>query len=129
MLFRSRGDTDMGDFAETFDWPVRGKITSVFGSRRILNGKPREPHYGVDIAANEGAHVIAPVDGVVRLAQDLYLSGNTIILDHGHGVTTSYLHLSKMNVKVGDRVRRGSQIGAVGQTGRATGPHLCWRMN
>lgn len=116
-------------FAESFVWPADGPISSVYGSQRILNGEPREPHYGLDIAAPEGARIVAPVPGVVTLAEELYLSGNTMVIDHGHGISTSYLHMSRQDVKVGARVEKGEQLGLVGQTGRVTGPHLCWRMN
>jgi Peptidase family M23 len=122
-------DTDEMWFADKFIWPVDGRISSIYGSQRILNGEPREPHYGVDIAAPEGSPIVAPVGGIVSLAEDLYLSGNTIVIDHGHGVSTSYLHMSRMDVRVGDRLNQGQRIGLVGQTGRATGPHLCWRLN
>jgi biotin carboxyl carrier protein len=122
-------DSDEMWFTDKFAWPADGPISSIYGSQRILNGEPREPHYGVDIAAPEGAPIRAPVDGVVTLAEELYLSGNTMLLDHGHGVSTSYLHMSRMDVKVGDRIKQGQQIGLVGKTGRVTGPHLCWRLN
>ena len=122
-------DSDEMWFAEKFIWPVDGRISSIYGSQRILNGEPREPHYGVDIAAPEGAPIVAPVGGIVSLAEDLYLSGNTMVIDHGHGVSTSYLHMSRIDVKVGDRLKQGDRIGLVGKTGRATGPHLCWRLN
>jgi hypothetical protein len=122
-------DIDETWFAEEFIWPVDGIMTGRFGNRRILNGEPRAPHYGVDLAVPEGTPIKAPVDGIVRLAEDLYLSGNTMVIDHGHGVSTSYLHMSRMDVGVGARVRRGEEIARVGATGRATGPHLCWRMN
>jgi len=124
-----RHDTGETWFADKFGWPVVGPITGVYGSQRILNGEPRAPHYGMDIAAPEGTPIKAPVDAIVRLAAGLYFSGYTMVLDHGHGVSTSYLHMSRMDVKQGDRVRAGEQIGLVGQTGRATGPHLCWRLN
>jgi hypothetical protein len=116
-------------FTQKFDWPAEGPISSVYGSQRILNGEPREPHYGVDIAAPEGTPIHAPIPGVVTLAEELYLSGNTMIIDHGHGISTSYLHMSRQDVKVGDSLKRGQKIGLVGKTGRVTGPHLCWRMN
>jgi len=116
-------------FSENFAWPARGPITGVYGSQRILNGEPRAPHYGLDIAAPAGTPIRAPLPGTVTLAEDLFLSGNTMILDHGHGVSTSYLHMSRMDAKPGDSLARGQQIGLVGQTGRATGPHLCWRLN
>jgi hypothetical protein len=122
-------DTDAMWFADNFIWPADGPISSIYGSQRILNGEPREPHYGVDIAAPEGAPIRAPVGGIVTLAHDLYLSGNTMVIDHGHGVSTTYLHMSRIDVKVGDRLNQGDRIGLVGQTGRATGPHLCWRLN
>jgi hypothetical protein len=122
-------DTDAMWFAGKFTWPADGRISSIYGSQRILNGEPREPHYGVDIAAPEGSPILAPVGGIVSLAEDLYLSGNTMVIDHGHGVSTSYLHMSRIDAKVGDRVSQGDRIGLVGQTGRATGPHLCWRLN
>jgi peptidase M23-like protein len=122
-------DTDHMWFADKFIWPADGPISSIYGSQRILNGQPREPHYGVDVAAPEGSPIVAPVGGIVTLAEELYLSGNTMLLDHGHGVSTSYLHMSRMVVKVGDRVDQGQRIGLVGKTGRVTGPHLCWRLN
>jgi hypothetical protein len=122
-------DTDHMWFADKFIWPADGPISSIYGSQRILNGQPREPHYGVDVAAPEGSPIVAPVGGIVSLAEELYLSGNTMLLDHGHGVSTSYLHMSRMDVKIGDRVDQGQQIGLVGKTGRVTGPHLCWRLN
>lgn len=122
-------DTDEMWFADKFIWPTDGPISSIYGSQRILNGQPREPHYGVDIAAPEGAPIVAPVGGIVSLAQELYLSGNTMVIDHGHGVSTSYLHMSRMDKKVGDRLTQGDRMGLVGKTGRVTGPHLCWRLN
>ena len=122
-------DTDHMWFADKFIWPADGPISSIYGSQRILNGQPREPHYGVDVAAPEGSPIVAPIGGIVTLAEELYLSGNTMLLDHGHGVSTSYLHMSRMDVKVGDRVDQGQRIGLVGKTGRVTGPHLCWRLN
>jgi murein DD-endopeptidase MepM/ murein hydrolase activator NlpD len=122
-------DIDETWFADEFLWPVEGIITGNFGNQRILNGEPRAPHYGVDIAVPEGTPIHAPANGIIRLAEDLYLSGNTMVIDHGHGVSTSYLHASRMDVKVGDRVNRGDVFAYAGQTGRATGPHVCWRMN
>lgn len=123
-------DTPVDDFAGGFIWPVAAEVTGVYGSSRILNGVPKQPHFGIDLAAPEGAPVRAAAGGVVRLAhRDLYYTGGTIILDHGHGLSTTYLHLSKVDVKPGDEVKRGAVIGRVGKTGRATGPHLCWRAN
>jgi len=123
-------DTEADWFAEKFDWPARGIVSGVFGSRRILNGKPMEPHFGVDIAAPAGTPIAAPAPARVALAgPDFYLEGGLTILDHGHGVTTCYLHQRKQLVKEGDTVARGQVIGEVGMTGRATGPHLHWGMN
>ena len=118
------------DFLQTFEWPVRGPISGVYGSQRILNGKPKWPHFGIDIAAPVGTPVRAPAAGVVTLADaDLFYSGGTIILDHGHRLSSSFLHLSRVDVSVGQRIAQGDVIGAVGATGRVTGPHLDWRMN
>lgn len=118
------------DFLMRFIWPATGPISGVYGSQRILNGTPKAPHFGTDIAAPEGSPVVAPADGIVRLAErDLYLTGGTIILDHGHGIYTNYLHLSALEVTVGQAVKQGERIGAVGATGRATGPHLHWGLN
>jgi murein DD-endopeptidase MepM/ murein hydrolase activator NlpD len=123
-------DSDATWFAEPFAWPAEGIISGVYGSQRILNGNARTPHYGVDVAAPTGTPVRAPVGGRVALAEpDLYFTGGTIILDHGHGVTTTYAHLSKVEVRVGQVVAQGEQIGRIGATGRVTGPHLHWAMN
>ena len=125
-----RFDTPRSDFAAGFLWPVPAQVTGVYGAGRVLNGVAKQPHFGIDLAAPEGAPVKASAGGVVRLAQsDLYYTGGTIILDHGHGLSTTYLHLSRLNVKLGDVVAAGAVIGKVGKTGRATGPHLCWRAN
>lgn len=125
-----RTPSDRRDFLMDFIWPAKGPISGVYGSQRILNGTPKAPHFGTDIAAPEGSPVIAPADGVVRLAErDLYLTGGTIILDHGHGIYSSYLHLSALDVKAGQSVKQGERLGAVGKTGRATGPHLHWGLN
>lgn len=113
-----------------FTWPVTGPISGVYGSQRIYNGTPRSPHYGVDVAVPTGTEVRAPAAGVVTLAEpDLFYSGGTIILDHGYRLSSSFLHLSKVRVTVGDEVQPGDVIGEVGATGRATGPHLDWRMS
>jgi hypothetical protein len=117
-------------FAKPFMLPAKGPISGVYGSQRILNGQPRRPHFGQDIAAPAGAPVHAAATGVVTLAEpDLFYSGGTVIIDHGGGVTTSYLHLSHLDVKAGQLVRQGQLIGRVGSTGRASGPHLDWRLN
>lgn len=123
-------DAPREDFLQAFEWPLKGPITGVYGSQRVYNGVPKTPHYGVDIAAPVGALVTAPSAGVVTLAEgDLYFSGGTLILDHGHGLSSTFIHLSKVLAKVGQRVERGDPIAEVGATGRATGPHLDWRMN
>ena len=117
-------------YASGFEWPARGRISGVYGSQRILNGQPRNPHYGLDIAAPEGAAVYAPADGLVTLAHpDLYYSGGTLILDHGQGLSSTFLHLSKILVEAGTFVKQGDLIARVGATGRASGAHLDWRMN
>lgn len=118
------------DFASEFIWPVHGPITGVFGSRRVYNGEPRRPHYGVDIARPTGTEVVAPAAGVVTLVhEDMFYSGGTLIIDHGHGVSSSFIHLNKVLVAVGQEVAQGEAIAEVGSTGRSTGPHLDWRMN
>jgi len=126
---RSR-DTGESWFADGLDWPIAGIVSGTWGNQRILNGEPKEPHFGVDIAAAQGTPIHAPADGIVSLAApDFYLDGGITILDHGHGVSTVYIHQSKLKVKVNERVKRGEVIGLVGMTGRATGPHLHWAMN
>ena len=112
-----------------FIWPVWGRISGIYGSQRILNGQPRQPHYGIDIALPEGVAVRAAAAGQVTMAEDLYFTGGTIIIDHGYGLNSTYSHLLDMEVKIGDRVERGQVIGSVGSTGRSTGPHLDWRIN
>tara|TARA_Y100000991_G_scaffold55139_1_gene40274 strand:+ start:476 stop:1354 length:879 start_codon:yes stop_codon:yes gene_type:complete len=117
-------------FLEGFVRPIQGQITGVYGSQRIYNGTPGRPHYGIDYAAPKGSNVVAPAPGIIRLSEsDLFYSGGTIILDHGYGISSSFLHLSQVLVEVGDRVNFGDVIGLVGSTGRSTGPHLDWRMN
>ncbi len=113
-----------------FSWPVMGRISGVYGSQRIYNGTPGTPHYGVDVAQPTGTPVMAPAPGEVTLAEsDLFYSGGTVILDHGYGLSSSFLHLSEVFVSVGDQLQTGDLIGAIGATGRATGPHLDWRMS
>jgi len=123
-------DSDIDFIFQEFNWPAKGIISGVFGSQRILNGKPKRPHYGIDIAAKKGTSVFAPIESIVRMAEkDLYYTGGTIMLDHGHGVISVYSHLSLINVNVGDKVKKGQKIGEIGSTGRSTGPHLDWRIN
>ena len=118
------------DFLGGFVTPLEGTITGVYGSQRVYNGTPRSPHYGLDIAGPEGAQVVAPAPGVVTLVHpDMYFSGGTLILDHGYGVSSTFIHLSDILVEEGQTVSRGDLIARVGATGRATGPHLDWRMN
>lgn len=117
----------VADWATGFDWPATGPVSGVFGSQRILNGEPKQPHSGLDIAAPAGAPVYAPADGVVRLAEPgMYFEGGLILVDHGHWLESAFMHLSRLDVSPGQHVRKGDLIGAVGATGRATGPHLHW---
>jgi len=112
-------------FAEQALWPVTGPISGVFGSQRILNGKPKSPHRGVDVAANTGTPVKAMLGGVVTVAQkDMYYTGGTVMVDHGHGLQSLYAHLSKVSVEIGERLQQGEVLGKIGATGRVTGPHL-----
>ena len=123
-------DDDRTDFTQTFIWPVQGRISGRFGNARVYNGQPGAGHSGMDIAVPTGTPVKAPAAGVVTFAgPDLYLTGGTLLIDHGYGVSSNFLHLSRIDVKVGDRVTQGQVIAAVGATGRATGPHLHWGMN
>ena len=120
-------DSAIDDFTEPFMWPASGRVSGVFGSQRILNGTPKQPHYGVDMAVPTGTPVHAPAGGIIALAEpDLYFTGGTIIVDHGHGLSSVVVHLSKLLVQPGDRVRRGQVIALSGMTGRATGPHVHW---
>lgn len=126
---RARDDARTG-FAQPFIWPVQGRISGRFGNQRVYNGTPKSPHSGMDIAAPKGVPVKAPADGMVTFADSgLYLTGGTLVLDHGHGISSNFLHLSRIEAQVGDIVKQGEVIGAVGATGRATGPHLHWGMN
>ena len=117
-------------FKQAFIWPAKGRISGVYGSVRFYNGKQGRPHFGVDMAGPTGTDVIAPADGIVRLfVPDMFYSGGTLIIDHGMGVSSTFLHLSKGLVKAGDVVKQGQLIAKTGTTGRSTGPHLDWRMN
>ena len=123
-------DDPRTDFRDGFQWPLKGRISGIYGSQRILNNEPRRPHVGVDIVAPTGAIVRAPADGVVTLVHDdMFFSGGTLFVDHGHGLSSSFLHLNAILVTEGARVRRGQPIAEVGATGRASGPHLHWGMN
>jgi hypothetical protein len=123
-------DDDREDFLHGFIWPVQGRISGRFGNQRVYNGDPKSPHSGMDIAVPQGTPVHAPADGLVTFAKpDLYLTGGTVLLDHGFGLSSNFLHLSHLDVKTGQRVRQGDVIGAAGMTGRATGPHVHWGFN
>ena len=123
-------NSDLTFFKNQFIMPVKGIISGVYGSQRILNGKPRWPHYGIDIAAKQGTMIKSSGAGVVTMAEDdLYYTGGTIIMDHGHGISTIYSHLETVLVSVGDKINKGDIIGTVGSTGRSTGPHLDFRVN
>lgn len=116
-------------FKTGFRWPAEGWITGVYGSQRILNGQPRRPHFGVDIAAPTGTPIYAPADGEATLVESMELSGNTIFIDHGYGLRSDFMHLDTMLVKQGERVKKGQLIATMGTTGRSTGPHLHWGMS
>jgi len=128
---KARGiNSDLSFFKNKFIMPVEGIISGVYGSQRILNGKPKWPHYGIDIAAKKGTPIKSSGSGIVTMAEnDLYYTGGTIIMDHGHGISTIYSHLETILVSVGDKVEQGNIIGTVGSTGRSTGPHLDFRVN
>lgn len=125
-------DTDSAQqaFLSDFQWPLTGRISGVYGSQRVYNGKPGRPHYGVDVARPTGTVVVAPADAVVTLVQDdNYYSGGTLIMDHGYGVSSTMIHLSEVLVEKGQTVKQGDPVAKVGASGRATGPHLDWRLN
>ena len=118
------------DYLGPFQWPVQGRVSGVYGSQRIYNGTPKSPHSGLDVAVPKGTPVHAPAGGIITFAKpDLYLTGGTVLIDHGHGLSSNFLHLSRIDVHVGDRVERGQVFGLAGATGRATGPHMHWGMN
>ena len=123
-------DSDRTNCNESFIWPLHGPITGVYGSQRIFNGEPRRPHFGIDIAAPIGTPVVAPAGGKITLAHPgMFFSGSTLIIDHGHGLSSSFLHLQKILVAEGASVQQGETIATVGASGRVTGPHLDWRIN
>jgi murein DD-endopeptidase MepM/ murein hydrolase activator NlpD len=123
-------NSELQFFKQKFIMPVEGIISGVYGSQRILNGKPRWPHYGIDIAAKQGTMIKSSASGKVTMAEDdLYYTGGTVIMDHGHGISTIYSHLENVLVSVGDLINQGDIIGTVGSTGRSTGPHLDFRIN
>lgn len=126
--FASRDNAD--SFRDGFTWPLETwRVTSRWGSQRVLNGTPARPHYGIDLAAPAGSAIRAPAEGLVTLAQPaLHFEGGLVLIDHGQGLISAYLHQSRLLVEAGQRLRRGDPIGRVGMTGRATGPHLCWRL-
>ena len=124
-------DSNLNFFKDKFIYPIdKYIITGVYGSQRVLNGKPRRPHYGIDFHAPEGTPVKSMMDGVVTLVEnDMYFTGGTIIFDHGHGISTLYMHMKDINVNKGQKVKKGEIVGTLGQSGRATGPHLDIRLN
>jgi murein DD-endopeptidase MepM/ murein hydrolase activator NlpD len=122
-------ETDGTDFVDPIEWPFAGIVSSRYGNQRVLNGKPMTPHLGIDIAAPEGTSIHAAADGIVTISDDFYIEGGLTLLDHGHGVSTCYLHQSERKVALGDKVKRGDVIGLVGKTGRATGPHCHWGLS
>jgi len=122
--------SNLTDFSQGFIAPRSARITGVYGSQRFYNGVPKNPHFGVDYAGAIGAPVKAPANGTILLwVPDMFYSGGTMVIDHGHGITSNFLHLSASMVKVGDKVKQGEVIAKVGNSGRVTGPHLDWRMN
>lgn len=113
-----------GDVTMNFIWPIEGRVSGLFGRRRVFNGQPKRPHSGMDIAAPTGTEIHAPANGIVRVTGDYFFNGNTVFLDHGQGLMTLFLHLDKIGVEIGQLVKQGDIIGTVGATGRVTGPHL-----
>lgn len=125
-----RTESELNFFKMQFIMPALGRISGVYGSQRVLNGQPKRPHFGLDIANKTGSTVIAPAHGVVSLVhRDMFFSGGTIIIDHGHGINSTYIHLNSIVVEVGQKIKQGDKIGTIGSTGRASGPHLDWRLN
>lgn len=131
MVVKARaGNTDLRDWRSRFRRPAEGRISGVYGSYRILNGRPRSPHFGLDIAAPKSTPIVAPAGGVVTLAEkDFLLEGGIVIIDHGFGVTSTLFHMNTVEVEKGQSVQAGQLIGTIGATGRASGPHVDWRVN
>ena len=131
LVAKARANTSKDTFfMQDFIWPAKGRLSGFYGSQRGLNGEPKRPHYGVDVAAPTGTEVVAPADGTVRLAyDDMFYSGGTLIIDHGYGVSSTFIHLNSIDVENGQKVKQGDKIATIGETGRATGPHLDWRIN
>ena len=129
-IVAARGDDSANtDFSVAFVWPVKGRISGRFGNQRVFNGTPKSPHSGMDIAAAQGTPIRAPAGGRITLSEkNFYLTGGTVMIDHGHGISSNFLHMSRLDVKVGDVVKQGDVVGLVGSTGRSTGPHLHWGM-
>ena len=122
--------SELTGFTEAFLLPAKGRISGVYGSQRVFNGEPRRPHYGLDIAGPVGTPVVAPASGVVTLVHDdMYYSGGTLIIDHGLGLSSTFIHLSALHVVLGQTLQQGDLIADIGATGRVTGPHLDWRIN
>jgi murein DD-endopeptidase MepM/ murein hydrolase activator NlpD len=122
--------SDLSDYLDEFIIPAQGRISGVYGSQRVFNGEPRRPHFGLDVANAVGTPVVAPAGGIITLAHDdMYYSGGTLLMDHGFGISSTFIHLSKIHVKKGQRVEQGDVIAEIGATGRVTGPHLDWRIN
>lgn len=121
--------TDSNEPVTQFQLPLEGPVSSTFGLRRFFNEQPRNPHSGLDIAGPEGLTIKNPADGVVATTGDYFFNGNTVLIDHGYGIITMYCHMSRIDVKPGDKISQGDVIGAVGQTGRVTGPHLHWSVS
>ena len=122
--------SDAQGWRQRFIWPARGRISGQFGAQRIYAGEPGAPHAGVDVAGTSGTPIVAPADGVVTLAAaaPFTLEGNLLMIDHGMGLNSAFLHLSRIDVRPGDHVVQGQVVGAIGMSGRATGPHLHWGM-
>ena len=127
-VYKSHNDTVVDNWASMIR-PAEGPYSSPFGLKRFFNGQPRNPHSGVDIAAPAGAPIIAPADGTIVLTGDFFFNGNSVFVDHGQGLISMMCHMSRINVKEGQTVKQGDLLGAVGSTGRATGPHLHWTVS